>query len=212
LRLKNFIKQWFPVIPLGVAAIRHKVSERKIRRILATRPDICIELGAGSKKGQGSWVTIDTAPDCDIHWDLRRGIPFPDEGVQKIYSSHFFEHLSFKDTQVLLDECKRVLVKGGTFSICVPNARIYLEAYANRTILDRDKYFGYKPAYNNTTPLDYVNYTAYMDGEHRYMFDEDNLLYILESKGFKNVCLREFDPSVDLRDRDFESLYAEAQK
>jgi len=31
------------------------------------------------------------------------------------------------------------------------------------------------PAWNDTTKIDYVNYTAYMDNDHRYMFDEENL-------------------------------------
>jgi hypothetical protein len=44
------------------------------------------------------------------------------------------------------------------------------------------------------------------------MFDEENLLYILNSKGFKNVRLRKFDPTLDLNERDFESIYAEGEK
>jgi hypothetical protein len=44
------------------------------------------------------------------------------------------------------------------------------------------------------------------------MFDEENLLFILESQGFKNVRLRQFDPAIDLKEREFESIYAEAEK
>ncbi len=50
------------------------------------------------------------------------------------------------------------------------------------------------------------------DGRHQYMFDEKNLIYILTSKGFKNAHLRKFDPDIDLKKRDFESIYAEATK
>jgi hypothetical protein len=71
--------------------------------------------------------------------------------------------------------------------------------------------FGWKPAYNNTTRIDYVNYTAYMGGEHKYMFDEENLIHILTKASFKNVRLRVFDPGIDLQARDFESIYAEAE-
>lgn len=78
--------------------------------------------------------------------------------------------------------------------------------------LDPTQYFGYEPAYNHTTRIDYVNYTAYMDGEHKYLFDEENLLYILDLAGFKNAHLRQFDPSIYLKERDFESIYAEAEK
>ena len=78
--------------------------------------------------------------------------------------------------------------------------------------LDPIEFLSYKPAYNQTTKIDYLNYIAYMDGEHKYMFDEENLLYILESKGFKNVHLRQFDPSIDQLARDSISIYAEAEK
>jgi len=40
------------------------------------------------------------------------------------------------------------------------------------------------------------------------MFDEENLVFILKSKGFRNVRLREFDPSLDMPERDIESIYA----
>ena len=47
---------------------------------------------------------------------------------------------------------------------------------------------------------------------HKYLYDEEKLIFILGSKGFRNVRLRNFDPSLDLKERDFESIYAEAQK
>jgi len=105
-----------------------------------------------------------------------------------------------------------VLLPGGMFSICVPNAEIYIEAYLNDRTLDNNKFFGYKPAYNNTTKIDYVNYTAYMDGHHKYMFDEENILMILRSIGFSKVCLRSFDPHLDQVARQHESIYAEGVK
>jgi predicted SAM-dependent methyltransferase len=174
--------------------------------------DILLEVGAGDKKGINGWITIDVTRKCDIFWDLRRGIPFPDKSVAKIYSSHFLEHLSFREGQAFLDECLRVLINGGSFSICVPNARIYIEAYFMNYKSENDHFFGYKPAYNNTTKIDSVNYMAYMDGHHKYMFDKENLIYILENKGFRKARLREFDKDLDLKDRDFQSIYAQAEK
>ncbi|MFM7905504.1 MAG: class I SAM-dependent methyltransferase [Microcystis sp.] len=190
---------------------KHAVSKRRISSFLNKQQEIYLEIGSGDKKGSNGWITIDMTRNCDIYWDLRKGIPFPNESVSKIYSSHFVEHLTFKEGQTFLDECLRVLVPGGVFSICVPNARIYIEAYLN-TNLETDKFFDHKPAYNNTTKIDYINYTAYMDGHHKYMFDEENLVYILKGKGLKNVRIREFDPHLDLKERDFESIYAVAEK
>jgi len=112
----------------------------------------------------------------------------------------------------LLDECLRVLVKDDIFSIYVSNAKIYIEAYLNADCLYENRFFGYKPAYNNTSRIDYVNYVAYMDRHHKYMFDEENLILILERKGFRNVRLRNFDLNLDLKTRNYGSIYAEAQK
>lgn len=43
-------------------------------------------------------------------------------------------------------------------------------------------------------------------------FDEENLPLILPKAGFKDVKLREFDPTLDLQQRIYESIYAEGKK
>ncbi|MCF8526184.1 MAG: hypothetical protein K9G24_01740 [Candidatus Nanopelagicales bacterium] len=124
-----------------------------------------------------------------------------------MYSSHLFEHLTYEQGQVLLAEIMRVLKDGGTFSIVVPNARMYIEAYLGQTELPAS-YFGWKPAFNATTSIDAVNYIAYMAGEHQYMFDQENLLHILRAAGLDEVRPRTFDAATDLEERDHESIYA----
>jgi len=187
-------------------------SRRRISRILKRGGPPCLEIGAGNKKGTNGWVTLDMAPDCDIYWDLLRGLPFPDGSVKMIYSSHVLEHFSFTEIIKLLEECRRVLVSGGIISVCVPNARLYAEAYVSGKEPDRNLFFRYAPAYNGVSSIDYLNYTAYMGGLHKHMFDEKNLLQTLEIAGFAQVRKREFDAAIDLRERDFESIYAEARK
>ena len=107
-----------------------------------------------------------------------------------------------------LSECYRILKPGCMFKVAVPNARIYLEAYFHPEKIDPGL-CSYKPAFNYNSKIDYVNYMAYMDGLHRYMFDEENLLIILSNAGFKSIRLREFDPSLDIEKRRHESIYAE---
>ena len=192
--------------------MKYRKSKRYIHQLLKGKEKIFLEVGAGNKKGENNWVTIDMTKNCDIYWDLKKGLPFPDESIAKIYSSHFLEHLSFSEGQKFLDECLRVLIPGGKFSVCVPNARIWIEAYLINSDLDTSQFLFFKPAYNNTTKIDYVNYIAYMNGHHKYMFDDENLVHILKSKGLRNVHLREFDPNIDLKERDYESIYAEAEK
>lgn len=225
-KLQSSLKEKHPVLwsvaRAGIILVAHQFTRNRIRKILSEKRELFIELGAGDRKGRPGWVTIDISRKCDLFWDLTYGIPFPDESVSMIYSSHLFEHLTFREGQRFLDECKRVLRPGGTFSICVPNARLFIEAYLNPGSLiescltsatpDLKKNFVYTPAYNFTTRMDLINYTAYMNGKHHYMFDEENLLFILKAKGFTKVRLRTFNPELDLAMRDFESMYAEAEK
>ena len=173
--------------------------------------EIWLNLGSGAVKGQGGWTAVDKKPGCDLPCDLTEGIPLPDESVSRIYSSHFLEHLTYSEIQDVFKESLRVLVDGGSFSVCVPNSKIFIEAYVDNRELP-EEYFKVKPAFRDTTKLDYVNYIAYMRDTHRYMFDQEHLLYLLGQAGFTNVRKREFDPSVDKQERQLISVYAEAEK
>jgi predicted SAM-dependent methyltransferase len=189
-----------------IATKRMRPTPKKIQTLLQSGQPIKLDIG-GADKGSNGWITLDITESCDLYWDLRRGIPFPDSSVDAIYSSHLFEHLTYQQGQAVLSESMRVLKSGGTFSICVPNARIYIEGYLGmRTV--PDEFYGWRPAFNGTTAIDAVNYVAYMDGEHKYLFDIDNLLHLLRNAGLVEVSERKIDTSVDRPERDYESIYA----
>jgi len=181
-------------------------SRKKFAALLDSSTSICLDLG-GAGAGTRGWTSVDMTQECDIFWDLRLPLPLPNNSVAKIYSSHLFEHLTYKQGQELIRECLRVLKSGGTFSICVPDARIYIDSYVGIREIPAE-FFGWKPAFNQTTAIDAVNYVAFMDGEHKYMFDQENLLHILSASGLVDVSARAFDPSLDRAERDYESLYA----
>lgn len=182
----------------------------KWRRV-AKNGAIKLELGSGQKLGTNGWTTVDMH-GADINYDLRKGIPLKDNTVDGIYTSHLFEHIPFNDLVAFVSECHRVLKVGSSLSVCVPNSRLYIEAYMNGTdFRSRDSLF--QPAAIKTNSLmDQVNYIAYMGDEHKYLFDQENLVNTLKTAGFADVKLREFDPDLDLEDRHFESIYALATK
>jgi predicted SAM-dependent methyltransferase len=207
--IKKIPKKIFKLI--NAELLNHR--KKQINKQIKTSPFVKIEIGSGEKIGENGWLTLDFI-GTDINWDLRNGMPFENDTIDEIYSSHLFEHLTFNEASVLFDECKRVLRPGGIFSICVPNSKRYIDAYFNKNqeFWKNEQLDFLTNAYNKTTLIDYVNYIAYMDGHHKYMFDEENLLFILISHGFKNVKIREFDIKIDMLDRDFESIYAIANK
>ena len=180
-------------------------------RKLASSQTIKLNLGSGPETGKDGWTTVDIY-GADINHDLRKGIPLPNNCVEMIYSSHLLEHIPFQGLLKLLGECHRVIKPGGHISVCVPNAGNYIRAYMRKENFRTGQPM-YEPGVVDTgSYMDQLNYVAYLGDEHKYMFDEENLINLLTKCGFKDAVLREFDPEIDLEYRAFESVYALAEK
>jgi predicted SAM-dependent methyltransferase len=172
---------------------------------------IKLELGSGAKKGCDGWTTVDLY-GADINYDLKRGIPLKQGSVDVIYTSHMLEHFNYHDLISFIKECHRVLKPNGEFIVCVPNSRCYIEAYIDGNYF-RDPNDFYQPARVDTGSLiDQINYVAYMSDQHKYMFDEENLVNTLKKVEFSSVSLRSFDGEIDIEERKYGSIYALAVK
>lgn len=170
-----------------------------------------LEIGAGKSKKVGL-LTTDLNLRSDYPFDLRIGLPFPDESIDFIYAEHVLEHFQFKDVVMLLEECKRVMKHGAVLKISVPDASIYLNAYFKPDGFDHKAFCTYDAGLDYQARINYVNYMFYMDGYHRHMFDEESLLIVLSSVGFDKVSARKFEPDLDQKVRAYESIYAKCVK
>jgi predicted SAM-dependent methyltransferase len=194
---------------------RHRLTQSanrlQIARLLAGSDPIRLDLGAASKRD--GWTTIDSNGYCDLSLDLTEPLPFPSNSVALIYASHFLEHLSYPSPLTeLLAECHRVLKPGGTLSVAVPDAGLFMKAYSQRDLARKSELCPYDVKLGFLSHIDYLNYVAYMGGQHRHMFDADSLPLILREAGFTDAILREFDETLDMPSRRFESLYAHGTK
>ena len=207
--IKNFLRR--QGLEVSLVSRRKRLAQDLARKYAAKFvrdvPQINLELGAGPVKGKNGWLTIDVNEGADLTWDLNLPLPFPDESVCKIYSSHLLEHFFYRDLVRLLADCHRVLKRGGSFSVCVPDASIYVRAYMNSKA---PGVVQWEPAVipDSDCKMDWLNYIAYMNGHHRYMFDTENLLRVLRNAGFSDVQSRNFDPALDMAEREDESIYA----
>ncbi len=140
-----------------------------------------------------------------VHHDLAYGIPFHDETVDFVYSSHFLEHLYRADAQRILSESYRVLKPGGTIRVSVPDLEYAVSLYHSGK---RHEMLG--------------NYFFVEDDDshyarHKYMYDFDLLSEALSSAGFTGIRRCEYQkgltPDLEkLDNRPEESLFVEATR
>ncbi|MEO8034494.1 MAG: methyltransferase domain-containing protein [Acidobacteriota bacterium] len=205
------LKVWRRLYWWDKSRIRPSRSRRVVGQLLSSGNPIKLELGAGPRTGMEAWVSLDLSFGAMIQHDLTRPLPFPDRSVEEVYSSHVLEHFTYPNQLLpLLRECLRVLKPGGKFRAAVPNARLYLEGYFHPDRFDRRKFCAFPVGLNFESRIDVVNFIAYLGGEHKFLFDDENLPRVLEEAGFMKVQARPFDPTIDLEERRHESLYIEA--
>jgi predicted SAM-dependent methyltransferase len=189
-------------------------TRRKLRELPVK--DLCLNIGCGSRPMPG-WVNIDAArgEKIDVVWDLRRGLPFPDQSCTAIFGEHVIEHIPKDGAELLLRECLRVLQPGGVVRLSTPDAGKFLRAYVNDPAFLSDPRFA-DPA---DTPMDRVNMMMREFGQHLWCYDIESISLLLKNAGFGSTVAQTFGVSshprmhgIDLPEREFESLYVEGIK
>lgn len=95
-----------------------------------------INLGCGEKYSDG-WINLDfhSTNSKVLSCNFLKGIPFEDNEIDVIYSSHVLEHFTFMDAKKILKDCYSKLKKDGILRIVVPDmeniCREYLRVLDN---------------------------------------------------------------------------------
>lgn len=222
--LKTLLKAIYRFIRLQLKEyLLFKKGGRKILRI-KNNHSLKVEFGASGKRE--GWITIGLNSEADIQFDIRYSLPFSDSSVEQVYSSHLLEHLEHKDILNFLYEIKRILKNKGQLLICIPDTSIYIQLSQNDHLIQdllkdqkgltsksfRELVEKNNPFFKYYSPLSILNYIAYMNGEHKYMFDKDEIIGMLKHVGFIKVSERPFDGTLDLKIREWESIHILAVK
>lgn len=81
-----------------------------------------LDLGCGNTPKDG-YTGMDFADfGQPILWDATEGLPFPDDSVEEVWSSHFVEHIDERGIQIVFLELLRVCKKGTILTIHCPQA------------------------------------------------------------------------------------------
>lgn len=100
---------------IGMKTFLYKCFVQEFVKIRNSRKNYrMLEIGPGSKRLDGfEGLNIVKNQATDYIADVAKGIPFPDNTFNLIYTSHFLEHIEWYKTKFVLSEIYRVLRWGG---------------------------------------------------------------------------------------------------
>lgn len=161
---------------------------------------------------------VHAAREFGIRRASATSLPFRAGTVGVIYSSHMLEHLDRKEARRFLAEAHRALRAGGWIRLVVPDLQHYVREYQREG--DADAFLENlrlnMPRERGRKWL--IQHLVGFRG-HRWMYDATSFVRLLESCGFTDVAVvspgKTSIPDVgelDLRERENESIFAEARK
>jgi SAM-dependent methyltransferase len=138
-----------------------------------------------------------------VHHNLEYGLPFSDNSVDFVYSSHVLEHFYPSTANLVLLDVHRVMRSGARLRICVPDLQHAFRLYAEGDKEHALHYF-------------FANGSGELN-RHRHMYDFDMLAALLGRAGFKSIQRCAYQqglvPDLDrLDNRPEETLYVECVK
>lgn len=156
-----------------------------------------------------------------IRCDASKGLPYADESVDKIYSSHFLEHIPEERGKRVLHECYRVLRKGSVMRLVVPD----LLWHARKYVAETEAIIGASELPDDRRVHDALLKTVYgaylgkkrFGAEHSYMYDLPTLVFVLKDVGFRKIHKRNYKEGEDAElagydSRPDDSLHVEVYK
>lgn len=191
-----------------------------------------MKLNIGGQKGKNQlpsgWKIIDTRKGADVCMDIsEETLPFSNNSIGAIYTSHTLEHIFPDKLLFVLSECNRVLKEKGIMRVVVPNIDIAIKAYVSENIsFLKDTRNPQKMNFLPSMPIYFLSswFFSYREGNPRIMnghlnvFNKQSLFYYLSQSGFVNIVRRKHNKcSRVFKGCDFGrykncSLYVECQK
>ena len=177
-----FMRRWFkaPVVP-----------KNKDGKVL-------VNVGCGFDTGK-EFINVDVLPLPHIHYvrNISDLSMFPDNSADMVYASHVLEHIPRNNIASTVKEWRRILKKGATLRLSVPDfdnlVAVYLGEGRNVETV-RDNVLGQEPPYDN----------------HYTLWNMEKMAAFLQEAGFTNM--RRWSPETaqhhDFKDRSSRILKA----
>ena len=142
------------------------------------------------------FIGTDWSEDILIH-DVRKSLPFGNNSIGVIYTSHLLEHLTREEGEGLFLECWRVLIKGGILRVVVPDLESFVQQY-RKGVIKADEFvdkLGVLPKEDFMSLLPQYVYEQ-VSFPHKCMYDTDTLLRKLRGVGFDAQAKEPFESEI----------------
>ncbi len=144
--------------------------------------------------------------------DLRKKLPFADNTVDCIYTSHTLEHLNKADGYQMLSESYRVLKPNGVMRVVVPDLRAIVADYLQNKIKSDEFLIALHVGYEEDSDSRLKKLLApFVRFPHKCMYDETRLVEIMNDIGFKARIMKPFESEIsDIGEIEIESRTIDA--
>ena len=133
-----------------------------------------------------------------IYGDIVRGLPVAPESAALLYCSHVLEHLALDELRTALRNSRRVLARGGTFRLVLPDLETMITAYNRSTERDRAVSFIHATLMGcevRDRTLRGRLRQAFGASHHLWLWDYASLADELAAAGFTNIRRAEIGDS-----------------
>lgn len=149
-----------------------------------------LNIGSHIMMFHNGWVNMDILPLQQfavsegykfLQHDSTQAMPFANESVDLIYSSHFVEHLTYDEAKAFFIECKRVMKPDATMRVIVPDLQLLTSKYSDGTLHDYDQI----NIESSQNPTDGAKLWNLIFNGHKAAYDFATIKKLVEDLGLK---------------------------
>ncbi len=165
----------------------HLVRRRNINNYMNSHAEKKLHFGAGNLFLEG-FLNSDMLGQLPIN--VGRSLPFNDEEIDLVYTSHVVEHLPKENFKFFLQECLRILKKGGTHIMATPSieklASILYGSDSEKIDILKSHFSTHFMEEDVFSPAEYLN--LIMRGfDHKYLYDFALIEHLAKKTGYTSV-------------------------
>jgi len=158
-----------------------------------------------------------------LNFDMTKELPIRKGSIEYIYSSHFIEHITFRQGMKFLERCFYYLKEGGIIRITFPDLELWVKNYYenNHIFFKKYKSIFRGGAESILETKGEIFMSQIHNQNHKWNYDFESMKHILEKAGFSQIekkrafesCIQDiYDIEPGWMGRLMETCYVEAKK